>query len=142
MSKKTGAPLKFETPEELQKKIDEYFDIKCAPTPILDSEGKQVYLKNGSPSLKYNPPTVAGLALYLGFSDRRSIYDYKDREIFSHTVKAAITRIEEYAEQQLSIGQATGAIFWLKNHGWVDKSETELSGKDGKDLTVSLVKFE
>ena len=75
------------------------------------------------------PPTVAGLALYLGFSSRFSLYDYKERPEFSHTIKTAIERIEDYAEQIILTNgaSATGAIFWLKTHRWTDKTEQTLT---------------
>lgn len=121
-----GRPMMYETVEELQSAIDEYFEVKCAPTIIGDSDKWQ-----------QNPPTVSGLALHLGFADRQSIYDYKEREEFSCTIKRAITRIEEYAEKQiLSGGQATGAIFWLKNKGWVDKVVNENTGDQSLNITV------
>ena len=101
-----GRPLKFKTVEELEAAVDLYFEKQ-----------KEFVL----------PPTVSGLALALGFEDRRSIYDYKDRPEFSHTIKRAILRIEEYAETALLNGEgsATGAIFWMKNHGWIDKQTVD-----------------
>lgn len=103
--------LKYKTVQELEAAIDEYF-----------ARRKETFV----------PPTVAGLALWLGFEDRQSIYDYKERPAFSCTIKRAITRIEEYAELQLLSGEgsATGAIFWLKNHGWKDKTEVDTNIKD------------
>lgn len=118
---------KYRTDKELQKAIDDYFS-KCKDEPLFDKDGKTLTDKNGNPIFFQNPPTVAGLALHLGFEDRRSLYDYKENPKYSHTVKRAITRIEEYAESRLFYGKATGAIFWLKNHGWKDQNETTLSG--------------
>lgn len=104
-------PLKYKTVEELEAAIKEYFNSR---------------------QLQVVPPTVAGLALWLGFEDRQSIYDYKDRPAFSCTIKKAIMRIEEFAETQLLLGEgsSTGAIFWLKNHGWKDKTEVDTTIKD------------
>lgn len=104
-------PLKYKTAEELEAAIDSYFEQQLST--VL-------------------PPTVAGLALWLGFEDRRSLYDYKERPSFSHTIKKAILRIEDYAEKQLLSGEgsSTGAIFWLKNHGWKDKTEVDHNLKD------------
>lgn len=101
-------PLKYKTVEELEAAIKEYFNSR---------------------QLQVMPPTVAGLALWLGFEDRQSIYDYKDRPAFSCTIKKAITAMEDYAEQRLLVGEgsSTGAIFWLKNHGWKDKTETDVN---------------
>ena len=101
-------PLKYKTVEELEAAIKEYFNSR---------------------QLQVMPPTIAGLALLLVFEDRQSIYDYKDRPAFSCTIKKAITAMEDYAEQRLLVGEgsSTGAIFWLKNHGWKDKTETDIN---------------
>ena len=105
---KPGRPLIYETVEELQKRIDDFFEDRIQ---------------------KKIPPTVAGLALWLGFSSRFSLYDYKERAEFSHTIKEAIARIEDYAEQIILTpgAAATGAIFWLKNHRWTDKTEQNVN---------------
>ena len=46
-------------------------------------------------------------------------------------------KCQQYAEEFLFVGKnAAGVIFNLKNnYGWRDKTEQELTGKDGKDLT-------
>lgn len=112
----------YKTPEEMQKAIDKYFE-EHVDKPLLDDEGMPLWDKSGNIIMTTNPPTVSGLALYLGFVDRRSIYDYAERGDFSHTVKSAILRIEAYAESHLYMGKPTGAIFWLKNHKWVDEQK-------------------
>lgn len=124
MTKKTqlkhtlGPLAKYKTVKELNAKIQDYF-AACVPV-ALTINGKAVLDKNGRPVLQDNPPTVSGLALFLGFADRQSIYDYKKQnESFSYAVKRAVTQIEEYAEKRLLTGEKPiGAIFWLKNHGW------------------------
>lgn len=104
---KTGRPLKYNTAEELDAAIDAYFAER--------TEDKL-------------PPTISGLALYLGFADRQSLYDYKGREEFSCIIKKAITKIEDFAEGMLFSGlPATGAIFWLKNHKWTDKTVQDVN---------------
>jgi len=104
--KKTGRPLDYPTAAKLQKAIDSFFDN----TPV---------------------PTVNGLALYLGFYDRHSIYDYKERPAFSPVVKRALMRMEDYYEKKLSDPDAkpAGVIFWLKNHKWSDRTEVAHSGE-------------
>ena len=131
-----GVQLIYRTTEELEKKIDEYFET-CQDKVVYAEDGNPAVDKYGNPVVIQNPPTVSGLAIFLGFADRRSLYDYKEREIFSYTIKKAITRIEEYAEQHLYQGKATGAIFWLKNHGWVDKQENDVNVK----IKQALVEF-
>ena len=121
--------MKYGTADELEEKIEAYFET-CKDEIIRDDDGNVLTDKNGSPVLIPHPPTVAGLARALGFMDRQSLYDYADREEFSCTIKNAITRIEEYAEQHLYIGRATGAIFWLKNHGWKDEKKVDANIND------------
>jgi len=105
---KTGRPLKYKTVKELEKDIDAYFEERYE---------------------KHVPPTISGLALYLGFESRQSLYDYQDRPEFSDTIKKATARIEDYAERILlsGDGSATGAIFWLKNHKWADKTVQDVN---------------
>lgn len=123
-----GRPAMFQTPEEMQVKIDAYF-ASCVPT-FLRVDGSVVPDKNGNPIVQYNPPTITGLALYLGFEDRSSLYEYKEKKEFTHTVKKAIARMENYAERELfNNPKPTGAIFWLKNHGWKAEEDTKADVK-------------
>ncbi len=74
-------------------------------------------------------PTVTGLALYLGFADKTTLYEYRDRPEFSYSIKKSLTMIERYHEEALDSNSVAGRIFALKNMGWKDKTETELSGE-------------
>jgi len=113
---------KFKTDKDLQDAIEEYF------VGVLSDE------KN---------PTITGLALHLGFESRQSIYDYEKSGKHSYTIKRARLAIEENYEQRLHGNNPTGAIFALKNFGWRDKTEQEISGPDGKPIetkwTVEIV---
>lgn len=93
----------YETAEELQLQIDDYF-------------------------ANAKTPTISGLAYHLGFESRQSFYDYEEKELFSYTIKRARLRMEVKYEEGLHANSCTGAIFALKNFGWKDKSEVELSG--------------
>lgn len=133
-----GRPLKYKTPEEMQVKIDLYFENEVGEFPVYDKKtGDPIYNKHGDPCMELKAPTVAGLALYLGFCNRASMYDYDKYPKFSNTIKKAVARIEQFAENRLYIGKPTGAIFWLKNHGWIDKTEKKVEG----DVKVSLANF-
>lgn len=102
--KKVGRPLKFKTVEEMQEKIDAYFD-ECIE--------------------KEKPYTITGLALALD-TTRETLLDYEDKDEFSDTVKKAKLRCENYAEEFLFKGKnVVGSIFNLKNNykRWVDKQE-------------------
>ena len=115
--KQAGRPPLYSNPEEMQIKIDEYF--KDCP------DKKQVFTKNGI--FEMPCPTLTGLALYLGFCDRRSMYEYENKPEFTHTIKKARSRMEIVYEQLLQYGNS-GAIFALKNLGWKDKQEIEQTG--------------
>lgn len=104
------------TVDELQDKIDEYF----ASNP--------------------EKPTVTGLAYFLGFESRQSLYDYKERDKSSYTIKKAVLRIESKHEERLYESASTGSIFWLKNRDWKDKTETDLNVKTLPKLEVEVVK--
>ena len=105
-----GRPPLFNTPEELQIAVDEY---------INENEGVL---------------TVTGLALYLGFSDRQSLYDYEKREEYSCIIKKARLHVENGYELALRTKAYAGAIFALKNMGWKDKVETGFTNGEGQDV--------
>ena len=100
---KCGRPLKFETVELLQKKIDAYF----ADTP------KDEW-------------TITGLALALDTS-RKVLCEYEDdRPEFSNSIKRSKLIVENGYEIDLKKSGRAGTIFALKNFDWTDKNETNL----------------
>lgn len=80
-------------------------------------------------------PTVTGLCLALGFDSKDTLYAYRDKADFSYPIKKALLIVENGYEKALRENQPTGSIFALKNMGWKDKQETELSG----NLAVSQI---
>jgi len=77
---------------------------------------------------KGNPILITGLALALGLSGREALSEYGRREEFSVAVKELKSICENYAENKLFSGNnPTGAIFALKNYGWTDKHDVDLS---------------
>jgi hypothetical protein len=112
----TGRPLKFKSPEELQKAIDGYFD-KCIATQYDKELGKNI-------EIIVIPPTVSGLAVELD-TTRQTLVDYEGKDGFIDTIKKAKQKIESYAERALVTNRnPAGVIFSLKNnYGWVDKQE-------------------
>lgn len=118
----------YGTPEEMQRKIEQYIK-NCPDTRTMFFKLKDEVIEREMPC-----PTITGLAVHLGFESRQSFYDYEDKPKFTYTIKKARAFIEREYEQLLQMGNASGAIFALKNFGWTDKSDIELYGKDGKDL--------
>lgn len=126
--KKTGAPPKYKTVEEMQTKIDEYFKA-CEGRPLVDEDGKVMYDKNFQPIIVgAKPPTITGLALALGFASRQALLNYQARAEFNYTVTRAKAFVEQYAEERLfDKDGANGAKFSLANNfeGWKEKQSIE-----------------
>lgn len=130
LDKYIGRPRKYETPEDMQKIIDEYFN-ECR--------------ENG----KY--PTVSMLAYRLNMG-RQDLINYENcidldtlkncsdemRKRFMDTVKKAKQYIEGgYEDRLINDGRTPiGTIFTLKNnYNWVDKTEVE---QTNKTIEISL----
>lgn len=120
-----GRPRLFESPEKLQAAIDEYF----SPTVDIYVETKVGLMQAAKKQELRSNPTITGLAYHLGFESRQSFYDYETIEEFSYIIKRARLRVEIGYESRLAENNVAGAIFALKNMGWKDKTETELSGE-------------
>ena len=115
-----GRPPLYKTVEELEAKIDEYF-TNCP-------DQKSILTKTGLIDIPC--PTITGLALFLGFCSRGTMYEYENKNPdFSDTIKKARSKMEVIYEQLLQDGNS-GAIFALKNFGWTDKQviETNITG--------------
>ena len=110
-----GRPRKFETPDDLRKAIQEYFDS----TPI-------------------NEYTVTGLALAIGTS-RVVIDEYMKREGYEDIVREAKAIVENSYELSMRKTGRSGDIFALKNFGWKDKQEITHDVPD--DLRAELSKL-
>jgi DNA-packaging protein gp3 len=114
-----GRPSLFNSPEELQKTIDDYFEF-CKPK-----------IEDGQLLSFGDKVTITGLALYLGFESRQSFYDYERHEEFSYIIKRARLRVESEYEKNLQSKNPTGSIFALKNMGWQDKQEVDQKHSGG-----------
>jgi hypothetical protein len=120
-----GRPLKFKSVEELQSKIDEYFDY-CDKKVI-----KRIVNKNSNLVSEITQPyTITGLASFLEV-DRHTLINYTRRdEGFFTTIKNAKAKIEADYENRAIIGESNPiiTIFTLKNNfNWKDKIETDLT---------------
>ena len=127
MSGKPGRPRIVDTPQEFEARAGEYF-----------AELEKENLERIEAGVRPRPPTIAGIALHLGFSSRQSFYDYENEAGFSDTVKKARFRIEQHHEERMSGNSPTGSIFWLKNHDWSDRQELEHSGPGGGPIETTV----
>ena len=93
-----GRPRRYKSPEQMQRVIDVYFKTE-------------------------EKPTICGLALHLGFAQRKSLMDYEgyeDEPEFCNVIKKAKLKVELGYEKDLRSNHVTGAIFALKQFKWKD----------------------
>lgn len=135
-----GRPPIYETPELLQNSVDNYFEyikgeFHIETSKITDKEtGKKNIIKEMVWDRRPEPATVTGLSLFLGFSDRQSLYDYEKHKEFSGIIKNGRSRVEHEYEKNLHENNPAGSIFALKNMGWRDKIETGQTDNEGNDI--------
>lgn len=130
-----GRPRKFSNVEDMQKAIDDYFQ-KCDEKVVKKySKAADDYIDVPSPT----PYTIEGLAVALGV-DRRTLLNYENEkgyEEFFLTIKEAKDKVLQNLSERALLGDSvpSTSIFLLKNnYGYKDKTEQEITGKDGKDL--------
>lgn len=99
-----GRPRIYEGEEDLDAAVQSYIDL-------CKEEKKK--------------PTVTGATIHLGFCDKTTLYDYRDREEFSHSIKRLLLFVENGYEESLHTTTVTGSIFALKNMGWKDRTEVD-----------------
>lgn len=105
-----GRPFKIKTVEELEDRINQYFE-DCR--------------------LNNRPLTVTGFCLALD-TTRETIREYEARPDFVDSIKKAKEIVANYAEEQCLLARnPAGAIFIAKNHGFIDKQQVSV------DTTVS-----
>ena len=138
---KGGRPPFYKTKEELQEKIDEYFE-ECKGKPLYDDNDILMRDKYGLPIYEgVRPPTITGLALALGFNSRQALLNYQAKKEFNDTIVRAKSRVECYAEERLyDKDGANGAKFNLANNfeGWKEKQQIEADVKNDVTITVEL----
>ena len=101
-----GRPLKYKDATEVQRLIDKYFQ-ECDETGT--------------------PYTITGLAMALEMS-REGVIRYENKDEFRDTIKKAKQKVENSYELRLIKNGRAGEIFALKNFGWTDRQETEITG--------------
>jgi hypothetical protein len=134
-----------EDPQQMQYLIDKYFESR-KPGLQYDNEGKVVVDGKGNPVLKMNPPSITGLALWLGYACKDSIADgIKRNDGFSAILKEAKTRCENFLEEgiisdEVSVNGATRLIQFYG--GWAEKKEIEAKVSTGEKRLIDLMDAE
>lgn len=109
-------PVKYETPEEMQEKINQYFSDKSN-----------------------EPFMIEDLAHFLNLS-RQGLCEYGKKPLFSDIIKMAKEKVLIYTYKAGAKGEInpTMSIFHMKcGFGWVETSKVEHTG----DLTIKEVKY-
>ncbi len=127
--------LAFTDPEELERRIEEYFDSRWSTRTITAKDGTtwdEPYMR---------PPTMAGLALALD-TTRQTLLAYSRGDeprdpAFAPIIARAKMRIAEFAEEALYVREASnGAKFALEvNHGY-GREDREGGTGDGFEVKV------
>jgi hypothetical protein len=121
-----GRPPVFKSPDELQGKIEAYFNGGANKRTVIIGKGEN------RQSIEIPLITITGLCYYLGFESRQSFYAYEKNESFSYIIKKARLRIEQHYEETLQLDTpAAGSIFVLKNMDWSDRVEQDHKSSDG-----------
>jgi len=102
----TGRPNIFKSAKEIEDKVTAY---------------KKELVKTG------NFPTMAGLAYSIGI-DRKTLWNYSQKDAFFPTIKKYRDWIEQEMEQQLLKLGHGGVVFLAKNYGYTDRQEIDHSG--------------
>lgn len=125
---KTGRPPKYESKEEIEGLIEEYFR-DCEGEVLKDDKGDVACNKFGEPVvIGRKPPTISGLAYALGFKSRQALLNYQAKKEFNDTIARAKLFIEAYTEGRLFDRDGVhGAKFSLINNfkGWSDKARDD-----------------
>lgn len=123
----SGREKDFESPEAMQKVIEEYFE-KC------DNRVIQVYVKSQQNIVEMNDPepySIEGLCAALGIC-RGTLSNYEKgegyEEFFTTVRKAKLKVLADMAARSLEgKNNAVISIFLMKNNfGYTDKTETDI----------------
>lgn len=140
--RKRGRPAFYATPADLQRKVDEYFD-DCAGELIVGNDGAPVLDRQGKPQYRgRHPPTMTGLAVYCGFTNRSLFARQKKRgHGFAAVVEQARLRVEQYAEMRLYDSDGyRGAVFTLQvNFGWNGNGVNEDANDNSRSSAVNII---
>lgn len=140
----------FENPDDLENKVIEYFEWIQGEYEEREgirtiTSGKGENQSTITETYTYwftirpkETPSITGLAIFLGFESRQSMYDYLKKPDFSYSIKKALLKVENSYESGLWLEKPTGVIFALKNMGWTDKIETDITSK-GESIVPPVV---
>ena len=129
-------PRKWTKVSEMQKAIDNYLN-SCKTEYLRDENGEIMQNCKGEPVVLSNKrATVAGLALALGFTTRKSLLDYisrtddDDKPFVNAITRAKLTIEDATAQAAFERDSARGACFLLQNgFGYREEKGVDVTGE-------------
>jgi hypothetical protein len=125
--------ISFANSAYLSDRIDDYFNyIQGAYHSSQDNDGAANGTVNRSENKIWDrepePPTISGLAFFLGFESMQAFIGYEAKGRFAHVLKRGRLRIESVYEKKLHIQSSAGAIFALKTLKWNEQLKDDAEG--------------
>jgi hypothetical protein len=137
----SGRPSEYKG--EYVEKVDEYLalnqDEELQAVKQWSDGGNALYENR----LKVKLPTIEGFALFLGVSKKSLLNWEKEHNDFLH----ALDKIRTEQHNRLinsglsgSYNSTIAKLILSSNHGMSEKTSSEVTGKDGKDLFPEMTK--
>lgn len=132
--------------KRMEQYVEKYFlsisgkiPVMIDGEPLEDRDGNAVMIDS-----YITPPTLTGLANYLGINRRTLLNWAKDEKCRYHDcVEMAKQRIEQYLEERLTTARHTdGVKFSLVNNfreSWTDKKELEIGPETRRSEALTAV---
>jgi hypothetical protein len=145
-----GRPAIYDTEEELSSAIDDYFvyiqgEYEDKTKRVFNPATNEYEEQTDRVWIRYpEPATVTGMALFLGFESRQSLYDQSQRsDKFSYVIKRGKMRVENGYECNLTTAKSpAGSIFALKNMGWKDETGIDVTTQGNPLPALENMTFE
>jgi|SRR5471030_359608 hypothetical protein len=131
----------FVTAGKLSGLIDNYFKYIEGECHLIEeaAKGGKDQIKQRMWDREPEPPTIAGLALFLGFNSKKEFYEYEENGKFAPVLKRAHLRVESAYEKKLHSQSSAGAIFALKNMGCEDRQDDKMNAHLIGNVKIEII---
>lgn len=138
---------KYTEVEALEDRIVEYFvyiqgEEEEYEFEVINKDGTKGVEKAMRWKRIPEEPTITGLTLFLGFSSKTTLYEYRGKPEFKAAINFALTQVEHSYEKELRGKDTAGIKFALNAFGWSEKITTTNVNFDGEvgKLTPEQIK--